>query len=133
MAEAASPALRQAEAEQGALPCAKAPSRRLSWAQSIAGLAALESIDLCANQLRRGGACALAKACAGKPGLQLLALDENEISDAGVDALKVRSPLPARHPFHCSSLPCCPCFGSRNARPGGVVAWSAGLVAGIMR
>lgn len=53
------------------------------------GLTALESLDACGNQLKRGGACALAKACARKPGLQLLALDENELSDAGIDALKV--------------------------------------------
>lgn len=60
--------------------------------QGIAGLAALEVLDACQNQLKRGGACALAKACADKPGLALLALDENEISEAGIDALKVGGP-----------------------------------------
>ncbi len=53
------------------------------------GLTALESLDACGNQLKRGGACALAKACARKPGLQLLALDENELSEGGIEALKV--------------------------------------------
>ena len=53
------------------------------------GLRALESLDACGNQLKRGGACALAKACARKPGLALLALDENEISEAGLEALRV--------------------------------------------
>ena len=57
--------------------------------QALVGLQALEEVDACGNQLRRGGACALAKACARKPALRLLALDENEISEAGVDALKV--------------------------------------------
>lgn len=54
------------------------------------GLTALEHLDACGNQLRRGGACALAKACARKPDLALLALDENELSDSGIDALKAR-------------------------------------------
>ena len=47
-------------------------------------------MDLCQNQLKRGGACALAKAVANKPALALLHLDENEISEAGIGALKVR-------------------------------------------
>jgi len=53
------------------------------------GLTALESLDACGNQLKRGGACALAKAWARKPGRQLLALDENELSEGGIEALKV--------------------------------------------
>ena len=57
--------------------------------QALVGLRALESLDACGNQLKRGGACALAKACARKPGLVLLALDENEISEAGLEALRV--------------------------------------------
>ena len=57
--------------------------------QALVGLRALESLDACGNQLKRGGACALAKACARKPGLALLALDENEISEAGLEALRV--------------------------------------------
>lgn len=57
--------------------------------QALVGLRALEQLDACGNQLKRGGACALAKACARKPGLALLALDENEISEAGLDALRV--------------------------------------------
>lgn len=60
--------------------------------QALVGLRALEQLDACGNQLKRGGACALAKACARKPGLALLALDENEISEAGLDALRVRCP-----------------------------------------
>jgi Ran GTPase-activating protein 1 len=56
--------------------------------QGISGLASLRTVDLCQNQIRRGGACALAKACCSNPHLELLALDENEISEAGVEALK---------------------------------------------
>ncbi len=44
---------------------------------------------MCQNQLKCGGACALAKAVGAKPRLALLHLDENEISEAGIDALKV--------------------------------------------
>lgn len=58
--------------------------------QALVGLRSIEHVDACGNQLKRGGACALAKACARKPALALLALDENEISDAGLDALRVR-------------------------------------------
>jgi large subunit ribosomal protein L31/Ran GTPase-activating protein 1 len=61
--------------------------------QAMVGLPNLECLDACGNQLRRVGAAALAKACASKPRLELLALDENEISDAGIDALKVRTKL----------------------------------------
>lgn len=61
----------------------------LPQAQALVSLTALETLDACGNQLKRGGACALAKACARKPGLQLLALDENELSDSGIEALKV--------------------------------------------
>lgn len=64
------------------------------------GLTALESVDASANQLKRGGVCALAKACARKPALSLLALDENEVSDAGVEALKVRA-VWSRWPAAC--------------------------------
>lgn len=58
--------------------------------QALVGLRLLESLDASSNQLKRGGAAALAKACARKPGLALLALDDNEISEAGVEALQAR-------------------------------------------
>ena len=40
-------------------------------------------------QVRRAGALAVARALQDKEGLQLLALDENEISDAAIDDMKV--------------------------------------------
>lgn len=40
-------------------------------------------------QIKRVGAVAAAKAVANKPEFELLNLDGNEISEAGVDALKV--------------------------------------------
>ena len=43
---------------------------------------------MCTNQIKRGGACALAKVVGNKTEFTLLALDDNEISDAGIDALK---------------------------------------------
>jgi Ran GTPase-activating protein 1 len=45
-------------------------------------------LDLCCNQIKRAGALAAARAVADKPALQLLALDENEISEAGVDTMR---------------------------------------------
>ena len=49
---------------------------------------ALRFLDLCTNQIRRGGACAVAKAVAALPLLETLELDDNEISEAGVEALR---------------------------------------------
>ncbi|KAK9822823.1 hypothetical protein WJX81_005289 [Elliptochloris bilobata] len=66
--------------EDGAASLAAALWRRV--------LPALQELDLCQNQIRRAGALAVAKAVAAAKGLRLLALDENEISDAGVDHLK---------------------------------------------
>jgi len=43
-------------------------------------------------QIRRAGALAVAKAVAAAAELRLLALDANEISEAGLDALKVARP-----------------------------------------
>ena len=40
-------------------------------------------------QVRRAGAMAVARALQDKEGLQLLALDDNEISDAAIDDMKV--------------------------------------------
>ena len=40
-------------------------------------------------QVRRAGALALARALQDKEGLQLLALNENEIQDAAIDDMKV--------------------------------------------
>ncbi len=45
-------------------------------------------LDLCGNQIKRAGALAAARAVADKPALQLLALDENEVSEAGVEAVR---------------------------------------------
>jgi len=45
-------------------------------------------VDLCTNQLQRGGALAVAKAVLHKPALKLLALDDNAISESGIEALK---------------------------------------------
>jgi large subunit ribosomal protein L31/Ran GTPase-activating protein 1 len=52
-----------------------------------------QTLDLCCNQIMRPGALAVARALAGmaKAGsskLTLLALDENAISEAGVEQLK---------------------------------------------
>lgn len=50
----------------------------------------LAHVDLCGNQLRRVGAVAVAKAVAAAcPGLSLLALDENMVSEAGLDEVGV--------------------------------------------
>ncbi|KAF6260413.1 hypothetical protein COO60DRAFT_1625705 [Scenedesmus sp. NREL 46B-D3] len=63
-------------------------------ARGLAALPALESLDLCANQIMRPGALAVARAlasrvkAAGGSKLQLLALDENAISEAGVEQLR---------------------------------------------
>jgi hypothetical protein len=46
---------------------------------------ALRVIDLCGNQMKRVGAVAAAKASAGLAGLELLSLDENTVSEAGLD------------------------------------------------
>jgi large subunit ribosomal protein L31/Ran GTPase-activating protein 1 len=56
---------------------------------ALARLPSLEALDLCGNQLGRAGAVAVARAlAASKPPLKLLALDENAISEQGVDLLK---------------------------------------------
>ncbi|WIA30005.1 hypothetical protein OEZ86_000102 [Tetradesmus obliquus] len=63
-------------------------------ARGLAALPALESLDLCCNQIMRPGALAVARAlaagakAAGGSKLALLALDENAISEAGVEQLK---------------------------------------------
>lgn len=43
-------------------------------------------------QLRRAGAVAITKAVAGTAGFKSLELDENEVSEAAVDDIKVGSP-----------------------------------------
>ncbi|XAR61205.1 hypothetical protein NMG60_11034844 [Bertholletia excelsa] len=48
----------------------------------------LTEVDLSMNSIRRAGARVLAQAVAGKPGLKLLNLNGNFISDKGVDELK---------------------------------------------
>jgi len=51
-------------------------------------LTALHTLDLCTNQIKRGGACAVAKAVADLPALGALELDDNEISENGLEALR---------------------------------------------
>jgi Leucine Rich repeat len=54
------------------------------------GLAGLRELDLCGNQIRGRGALAVARAVAQLPHLDSLQLDENEISDAAIAAIRVR-------------------------------------------
>ncbi|GFH14805.1 WPP domain-containing protein, partial [Haematococcus lacustris] len=55
-------------------------------ARGLAKAPGLVSIDLCGNQLKRVGAVAVAKAAANScAGLTLLALDENTVSETGLD------------------------------------------------
>ena len=55
-------------------------------ASGLAACPTLTRLDASSNQLRRPGAVALARAVAGAAkGLELLALDENEISEEGVE------------------------------------------------
>jgi large subunit ribosomal protein L31/Ran GTPase-activating protein 1 len=68
----------------------------LALLPALAALPALEHVDLCANQLQRPGAVGVARALAAARGrggggplpLRCLALDENAISEAGVDQLR---------------------------------------------
>jgi large subunit ribosomal protein L31/Ran GTPase-activating protein 1 len=46
---------------------------------------ALRVLDACGNQLKRVGAVALAKAAASKPQLELLQMDDNMISEEGLN------------------------------------------------
>ncbi|KAF8069620.1 RANGAP1 [Scenedesmus sp. PABB004] len=61
-------------------------------ARGLASLPALTALDLCANQLMRPGALAVARAVAaarrGAGSFELLALDENAISEQGVEQLR---------------------------------------------
>ncbi|KAJ9527014.1 hypothetical protein QJQ45_025289 [Haematococcus lacustris] len=58
-------------------------------ARGLAKAPGLVSIDLCGNQLKRVGAVAVAKAAANScAGLTLLALDENTVSDTGLDEVR---------------------------------------------
>jgi large subunit ribosomal protein L31/Ran GTPase-activating protein 1 len=56
--------------------------------QGLAGLASLRFLDLTTNMIGRGGACAVAKAVAALPALERLELDDNQISEAGLEALR---------------------------------------------
>ncbi|MEW5318498.1 MAG: hypothetical protein WDW38_009714 [Sanguina aurantia] len=49
---------------------------------------ALTTLDFCGNQAHKVGAVALAKAAAGLPDIQLLALDENCISESGLEEVR---------------------------------------------
>lgn len=62
-------------------------------ASLLPGMAALQTLDLCANQIMRPGALAVAhalaqRAKAGATSFELLALDENAISEEGVEQLR---------------------------------------------
>lgn len=52
---------------------------------------ALRVVDACGNQIKRVGAVALAKAALTRPQLELLALDENMVSEAGLDEVRAWS------------------------------------------
>ncbi|KXZ42358.1 hypothetical protein GPECTOR_157g96 [Gonium pectorale] len=60
----------------------------ITVARALAALTEPRSVDLVGNQIRRAGAVAAAKALAPKASLELLALDENFISDEGLDELR---------------------------------------------
>lgn len=55
----------------------------------MAGLPALEWLDVSANQATAGGAVGVALAAARAAGLTHLGLDENELSQAAIDKVKV--------------------------------------------
>eukprot|EP00879_Flechtneria_rotunda_P025913 GHRR01027571.1.p1 GENE.GHRR01027571.1~~GHRR01027571.1.p1 ORF type:complete len:312 (+),score=129.10 GHRR01027571.1:242-1177(+) len=62
-------------------------------ARGLATLPALKVLELCANQIKRPGALAVARALAGRKearitGFELLALDENAISQEGIEQLR---------------------------------------------
>jgi large subunit ribosomal protein L31/Ran GTPase-activating protein 1 len=59
----------------------------------------VQVLDLCCNQITRSGALAVARAIAkAKAPLELLALDENAISEGGIPQLKQVLKV---------SVPCC--------------------------
>ena len=57
-------------------------------AAGVAACPSLTRLDATQNQLRRPGAVALARAASRAPGLELLALDDNEVSDEGVEEVE---------------------------------------------
>ncbi|GIL87980.1 hypothetical protein Vretimale_6356 [Volvox reticuliferus] len=59
----------------------------ITLSRALAVLAEPRSVDLVGNQIRRAGAVAVAKALVSKDSLGLLALDENTISENGLDQL----------------------------------------------
>lgn len=63
----------------------------------LGGKLMMQRKDSCLGvQIGRSGALAVAKAVKGSSGLQLLGLDENQISETGIEVLKVH--------FSCSKL-----------------------------
>ncbi len=56
-------------------------------------LARLRELDLCGNQIRGRGALAITKAVAQLPQLTSLQLDENEMSEAAIEKIKVCDPV----------------------------------------
>jgi hypothetical protein len=72
-----------------------------------------QTLDLCCNQIMRPGALAVARAlasrakAAGGSKLQLLALDENAISEAGVEQLKSLLTVRGRDMSNCLMIRYC--------------------------
>ncbi|EFJ41793.1 hypothetical protein VOLCADRAFT_107530 [Volvox carteri f. nagariensis] len=60
----------------------------LFLSRALGALAEPQTVDLVGNQIRRAGAVAVARALVSKSSLELLALDENTISDDGLDELR---------------------------------------------
>lgn len=58
------------------------------WWDVPAQVPALRVVDACGNQIKRVGAVSLAKAALSRPQLELLALDENMVSEAGLDEVR---------------------------------------------
>jgi Ran GTPase-activating protein (RanGAP) involved in mRNA processing and transport len=59
----------------------------LAIANGILGLEHLEFVDMRTNMIKRGGAVALAKACITLPSIKELHLDDNYISEEGIEDL----------------------------------------------
>jgi Ran GTPase-activating protein 1 len=57
-------------------------------AKAVAAMPALRVLDACGNQVKRVGAVSLARAALSRPALEMLALDENFVSEAGLDEVR---------------------------------------------
>lgn len=82
---ASKPHLRIVNLSENEIECAGA----VHIAYGLCGAAKLERLDMKTNQIGRVGAVALANACAGgKASMELLELDDNQISDTGVGLVR---------------------------------------------